>query len=177
MKHLTLLVCAALALGACSRGDNPDGLFGNNLSGGGAIDPAGADLLAGLDSRGIPQDSLQFLTEVIGDRVFFIVDQSTLTPDARRILDLQAAWLNQRTDLPVLIEGHADEQGTTDYNIALSNRRAAAVRDYLVTRGVSDQRLSIIGFGKARPVAVCSDESCWSQNRRAVTVVTGGAGV
>ena len=100
----------------------------------------------------------------------------TLSPEAQGTLDLQAAWLAQRSG-PITIEGHADEQGTTDYNIALSNRRAAAVRDYLVTKGIPDQRLSINGFGKARPVAVCSDESCWSQNRRSVTVFSEVPGV
>ena len=167
---------AALALSACSRGDNPDDLIGASASNA-ALDAAAAQLAGLPNPNGIDQNSLEFLSQVIGDRVFFEVDQSTLTVAARQTLDLQAAWLNQRPGLSITIEGHADEQGTRDYNLRLSQRRAAAVRDYMVTRGIPDGRLSIIPFGKERPVAVCSNEQCWSQNRRAVTVAAGSAGV
>ncbi|MFP4044967.1 MAG: peptidoglycan-associated lipoprotein Pal, partial [Rhodosalinus sp.] len=118
-----------------------------------------------------------YFEEAVGDRVFFAVDQSTLTDEARSVLDEQAEWLTTNSDFSATIEGHADEQGTREYNIALGDRRANAVRDYLVSRGVAQNRLRTVSFGKERPVALCSDESCYSQNRRAVTVLALGAGV
>ncbi len=116
---------------------------------------------------GSPQD---FVINV-GDRVFFLEDQSTLTPEGRATLDKQAQWLNANGQYQVTVEGHADERGTRQYNIALGARRADTVRDYLVARGVAQNRLRTISYGKERPVALCNDESCWSQNRRAVTVL------
>lgn len=165
MKSKIILVAAALAVSACSQGEDASGLFGG-----------GSGQVSGLDGGPIDQNSLAYFNQVIGDRVLFEVNQSTLTPEARGILDQQAAWLLQRPSLPIVIEGHADERGTRDYNIRLSARRAGAVRDYLVTKGIPDSRLSTIPYGKERPLAICSEESCWSQNRRAVTVVTGGVG-
>lgn len=114
----------------------------------------------------------------ISDTVLFAVDQTTLSPAAIGLLDAQVGWLLANPGGPVEIEGHADERGTEQYNIQLGARRAAAVRDYMVSRGVPDSRISTNTFGRARPVATCPDESCWAQNRRAVTIVTGrGAGV
>ena len=95
----------------------------------------------------------------------------SLTPQARETLDKQAQWLNQYNRYAFTIEGHADERGTREYNIALGARRAQTVREYLVSRGVMAQRMHTISYGKERPVAVCNDISCWSQNRRAVTVL------
>ena len=107
----------------------------------------------------------------VGDRVFFETDSSELTPQARATLDKQAQWLNLYNRYAFTIEGHADERGTREYNIALGARRAQTVRDYLASRGVSAQRMHTISYGKERPVALCDDISCWSQNRRAVTVL------
>lgn len=118
----------------------------------------------------------QDLVVNVGDRVFFDTDQSALRADARATLQRQAAWLNQYPDVRVTLEGHADERGTREYNLALGARRANSAKDYLVSLGVAPQRIQTISFGKERPVALCSNESCWSQNRRAVTVVTQGAG-
>ena len=106
----------------------------------------------------------------VGDRVFFETDSSDLTDQARATLDKQAQWLNTYARYAFTIEGHADERGTREYNIALGARRAQTVREYLVSRGISGQRMRTISYGKERPVAVCDDISCWSQNRRAVTV-------
>jgi peptidoglycan-associated lipoprotein len=103
--------------------------------------------------------------------VFFESDQSTLTPQARATLDNQAQWLQRYSQYTFTVEGHADERGTREYNIALGARRAQTVREYLASRGVSPQRMRTISYGKERPVAVCDDISCWSQNRRAVTVL------
>jgi peptidoglycan-associated lipoprotein len=103
--------------------------------------------------------------------VFFTTDSSSLTSEAMATLDKQAAWLNQYQNYRVLIEGHADERGTREYNIALGARRSSVVVNYLVSKGVNGQRITSQSFGKERPVAICNDISCWSQNRRAVTVV------
>ena len=108
----------------------------------------------------------------VGDRVFFETDSSELTTQARATLDKQAQWLTNYSQYSQFtIEGHADERGTREYNIALGARRAQAVRDYLVSRGIQAQRMRTISYGKERPVAVCNDISCWSKNRRAVTVL------
>ena len=112
----------------------------------------------------------------MGDRVLFEVDTSTLTAEGRATLDDQADWLLRNMEYNALIEGHADEQGTRDYNLALGARRAAAVRDYLLTRGITEGRLRTISYGKERPLAICSEESCYRQNRRAVTVLEIGTG-
>jgi peptidoglycan-associated lipoprotein len=112
----------------------------------------------------------------VGDRVFFETDQTDLTPTAVATLDKQAQWLSRYANYTFIIEGHADERGTREYNFSLSARRAQNVRDYLVSRGVSASRLRTVSYGKERPVAVCNDISCWSQNRRAVTVLNAGAG-
>jgi peptidoglycan-associated lipoprotein len=126
--------------------------------------------LAGSAAPGSPQD---FVVNV-GDRVFFETDQTDLTAQARATLDKQAQWLQQYNRYAFTIEGHADERGTREYNIALGARRAQSVRDYLSARGISPSRMRTISYGKERPVAVCDDISCWSQNRRAVTVLNAG---
>jgi peptidoglycan-associated lipoprotein len=108
----------------------------------------------------------------VGDRVFFETDSSELSAQSRATLDKQAQWLNSYSQYgQFTIEGHADERGTREYNIALGARRAQTVRDYLISRGVAANRMRTISYGKERPVAVCDDISCWSQNRRAVTVL------
>jgi peptidoglycan-associated lipoprotein len=150
--HLALAVVAALALGACAS--NP-------------VDP---NAQASAGGAAVPGSAQDFVVNV-GDRVFFESDQSELTMQARATLDKQAMWLTRYNRYTFTIEGHADERGTREYNIALGARRAQSVRDYLVARGVESQRMRTISYGKERPVAVCDDISCWSQNRRAVTVI------
>jgi peptidoglycan-associated lipoprotein len=108
----------------------------------------------------IPGSERDFMVNV-GDRIYFLADQS--------------AWLRQYPQVTIQVEGHADERGTREYNIALSARRATATREFLVAQGLQANRLSTIAYGKERPVALCDAESCWSQNRRAVTVITRGA--
>jgi len=122
---------------------------------------------AGVATPGSQQD---FVVNV-GDRVFFEVDSSELTMQARATLDKQAQWLQNYGNYAFTLEGHADERGTREYNIALGARRAQSVRDYLASRGISPQRMRTVSFGKERPVAICNDISCWSQNRRTVTVL------
>jgi peptidoglycan-associated lipoprotein len=122
-------------------------------------------------SAAAPGSQQDFVVNV-GDRVFFETDSSELTPTSRATLDKQAQWVNTYSRYgQFTIEGHADERGTREYNIALGARRAQAVRDYLISRGVSANRMRTISYGKERPVAVCDDISCWSQNRRSVTVL------
>ncbi len=128
----------------------------------------------GIGANAAKPGTSQDFTVNVGDRVFFTTDSSTLTAEARQILDRQSVWLNKYNSYGITIEGHADERGTREYNLALGARRAAATRDYLAARGVSRNRMKTISFGKERPVAVCNDISCWSQNRRAVTVLGGG---
>jgi peptidoglycan-associated lipoprotein len=127
--------------------------------------------MAGAATPGSAQD---FQVNV-GDRVFFETDSSSLTPQARATLDRQAQWLTQYPNYTFVMEGHADERGTREYNIALGARRSTAARDYLISRGIPASRMRTISYGKERPVAVCDDISCWSQNRRAVTVLDGAS--
>jgi peptidoglycan-associated lipoprotein len=122
---------------------------------------------AGSATPGSQQD---FVVNV-GDRVFFESDSSELTSQSIATLEKQAQWLQIYNQYTFTIEGHADERGTREYNIALGARRAQTARDYLASRGVHPQRMRTISYGKERPVAVCNDISCWSQNRRAVTVL------
>jgi peptidoglycan-associated lipoprotein len=148
---LVVVLMAGLALGACAN--NP-------------ADNAQANA-AGSAAPGSQQD---FVVNV-GDRVFFETDSTDLSPQSRATLDKQAQWLTHYNRYSFTIEGHADERGTREYNLALGARRAQVVRDYLVSRGINAQRMRTISYGKERPVAVCDDISCWSQNRRAVTVL------
>ena len=148
----------ALAMGACSKNPNEDGANGG-LGGMGA----------GAASPGSQQD---FVVNV-GDRVFFESDQTELTSTAQATLEKQARWLSQYPRYTITIEGHADERGTRECNFALGARRAESTKSYLAARGVPASRIRTISYGKERPVAVCNDISCWSQNRRAVTVLGG----
>ena len=137
-----------------------------------AARPGGADLGIGSVALGgaAPGTSQDFVVNV-GDRVFFETDSVEFTSAAVATLNRQVQWLQQYPRYTFVIEGHADERGTREYNIALGARRATAVRDYFVARGIAANRMRTISYGKERPVAVCNDISCWSQNRRAVTVV------
>ena len=128
-----------------------------------------ADSLASAGSAA-PGSQQDFVVNV-GDRVFFESDSTELTMQSRGTLDKQAQWLQPYGNYSFTIEGHADERGTREYNIALGARRAQNVRDYLASRGINPGRMRTVSYGKERPVAVCNDISCWSQNRRAVTVL------
>jgi len=155
-SSITLAAALALSLGLSACAHNNDNL----AAGYGAAGPG----------------SVQEFNQTVGDRVFFTTDQTDLSQTAQATLDKQAAWLNQYNKYSFTIEGHADERGTREYNFALGSRRAQAVHDYLAAKGVSASRMRTISYGKERPVAVCDDISCWSQNRRAVTVLNGAPG-
>lgn len=147
---------AALAIAACAK--TP------------ADDPAA---LASSGVRAAPGSPQDFALNA-GDRVFFDSDSSELSPTAQATLAKQASWLQQYSRYNFTVEGHADERGTREYNFALGARRAETTKEYLVARGIPASRIRTISYGKERPVASCNDISCWSQNRRAVTVLTGG---
>lgn len=136
------------------------------------IPNSAADLGINTNNGAVPGTPQDFTVNV-GDRILFDTDSAVIRPDAQSILQRQAQWLNQYPTFAITLEGHADERGTREYNLALGNRRAAAVRSYLASQGVSSTRMRVISFGKERPVAVCDDISCWSQNRRGVTVLNG----
>jgi peptidoglycan-associated lipoprotein len=125
----------------------------------------------GLGAGAATPGSAQDFTVNVGDRIFFDTDSTSIRADAAQTLDRQAQWLARYPNYAITVEGHADERGTREYNIALGARRAQAVRDYLTSRGVEANRMRTISYGKERPVAVCNDISCWSQNRRSVTVL------
>jgi len=175
MRPITLRLCAALLLLAgCASDEPPD----QSALGGGAGAGAGAGMgaagsgiasseLAGQPAPGTQED----LAVSVGDRVFFDFDSVVLNAEATSVLDGQAAWLKQYPDVVVTIEGHADERGTREYNLALGDRRANAVRNYLVALGIDQERILTISYGEERPADPGHDESAWAQNRRAVTTV------
>ena len=144
--------------------DDPSG------SGPGGVGASDSIRQGALD--GYEESSPEYFSSSIGDKIYFLVDESTINADAAAILSTQASWLIANPGYTALIEGHADERGTREYNLALGARRASAVREYLVSQGVPDSRLQTVTYGKERPVAICSNESCWSQNRRAITAIS-----
>ena len=140
----------------------------------------GSDGAGGVGSGSVPGSpsdptSIAYFQQTVGDRVLFEVDQANLTPGGQSTLDGQANWLLNNVAYNAVIEGHADEQGTRQYNIALGARRADTVRNYLISKGIAGTRLKTVSFGKERPAQLCSEEACYSQNRRAVTVLAAGA--
>jgi len=118
----------------------------------------------------IGTDSVKYLADGVADRVFFATNESILTTASRETLRAQAAWLRANSNITVVLEGHADERGTREYNLALGERRANAAKDYLMTYGVSSDRITVISYGKERPVDSGSNPLAWSKNRRSVTV-------
>ena len=148
LKNTFLILAAALALSACSTGKKAD------VSG---------DVYTGTDT-------VEYLATGVKDRVFFATNKSSLTSLSRETLRKQATYLRKNKNLNVVVEGHADERGTREYNLALGERRANAVKDYLMTYGISGKRISVISYGKEKPVNTESSPLAWSQNRRSVTV-------
>ena len=165
MRYKILGLIAAVALvAACETASE-----GGGAQTGGGAKSASTAMTAGAIRPGSQED----LVVNVGDRVFFDFDKFNLKADARKTLEKQAAWLKANPSVRVTVEGHCDERGTREYNLALGERRANAAKDYLVSLGVNPGRLKTISYGKERPVAMGSNEAAWAQNRRAVTVVTG----
>ena len=152
LKRLLVIVFASILLTACATQKKVDS---DNLIQG--------DVYTGTDT-------VEYLATGVPDRVFFATNKSVLTTASRDTLRKQAAWLRKNADVNVTIEGHADERGTREYNLALGERRANAAKDYLMTYGISGKRMSVISYGKERPVNSGSTPLAWSQNRRSVTV-------
>jgi peptidoglycan-associated lipoprotein len=148
LRNLLIVLFGALVLSACSTAKKTD------LQG---------DVYTGTET-------IQFLATGVPDRVFFATNKSSLTTAARDTLRKQATWLRKNKDLTVTVEGHADERGTREYNLALGERRANAAKDYLMTYGISGKRINVISYGKEKPVNPASNPLSWSQNRRSVTV-------
>lgn len=153
-RFLMVALCAVALAGCANKQNGPDGA---------SLGPDGK----GPVVPGTPRD----FTINAGDIVYFSSDSSDLTPEAQTTLAKQAQWLKQYPQFTITVEGHADERGTREYNIALGARRATAVRNYLASTGIPANRMRTISYGKERPVAVCDDISCWAQNRRAQTVL------
>ncbi len=158
---------AVLLLAACESAPSDTGM---------AAGSGGASSSSSSANQGPRPGSQEDLVVNVGDRVFFDFDQYSVRQDQRAVLDRQAAWLKKYPEVTVTVEGHADERGTREYNIALGNRRATAAKNYLVALGINPNRVQTISYGKERPAVAGSNEQAWSQNRRAVTVVTARAG-
>ena len=150
LKNLLLVVVACFALSACATKKVSTG----QMQG---------DVYTGTDT-------VEYLASGVPDRVFFATNESVLTTASRETLRKQAGWLRKNSDVTIVLEGHADERGTREYNLALGERRANAAKDYLMTYGISGKRISVISYGKEKPVNPASSNLAWSQNRRSVTV-------
>ena len=155
LRNILLVVFASLLLTACATQKK-----------------AAKESASGLIQSDIytGKDTVEFLATGVPDRVFFATNKSILTTASRDTLRKQSAWMRKNKDITVTVEGHADERGTREYNLALGDRRANAVKDYLLTYGISGGRIAVISYGKERPVNSGSSPLAWSQNRRSVTV-------
>ncbi|HKT15459.1 MAG TPA: peptidoglycan-associated lipoprotein Pal [Allosphingosinicella sp.] len=165
-KSITLAaMAAALAVSGCAKKPPAE------LPPGPSTESSTGPETGGIETAIVPGSQADFLRSVPADRIFFDTDSFSVDDQDRAILDGQAAWLQRNANVRVTIEGHADERGTREYNLALGDRRANAAKNYLQSRGIDASRMSVISWGKERPDALGSDESAWSRNRRAVTVV------
>lgn len=170
MKHTFLpVILGVLSLAACAQPTPPARQI---------VDPyantAGGALYQGDIASGslAGEATAEYFSQQVGSTVLFPANQTTLTSEARSTLAQQAQWLNKHGNFSAVVQGHAEETGTREYNLALGARRASAVQEYLVAQGVDAGRVRTLSFGKERPAEVCSDESCYAKNRRAVTVVS-----
>ena len=173
-KFLSLFAAVAL-LGACAQTPDETAKTGDSGMSKASMDKPMKAMPKKKKKRGPaikPGSAAHFVAEV-GDRVFFGYDKSSLKPVGKRTMERQAAWLKKYSSVKVTVEGHADERGTREYNLALGERRANAAKDYLIALGISASRVRVISYGEERPDAVGSNKSAWSQNRRSVTTLTG----
>jgi peptidoglycan-associated lipoprotein len=174
LKFLSIFAAVAF-LGACAQ--TPDE-SATSASDGASKDTMSKDSMKKMKKkRGpavTPGTGADFIASV-GDRIFFDYDRNSLKPISKRILERQAVWLKKYSSVKITVEGHADERGTREYNLALGERRANSAKDYLVALGISASRIRVISYGEERPEAVGSNKGAWSQNRRAVTTLSGAA--
>jgi len=172
MRLSILALCVAgIVLAGCESTPDESGSAAGTGASTGMTSGTGGSGVSGQQLAGPRPGTQEDLTVNVGDRVFFDFDRFDLKAEARAIVDRQAAWLRTYPNVAIMVEGHADERGTREYNLALGERRANSVRDYLLTLGISASRIKTISYGKERPVAPGSNEDAWAQNRRAVTVV------
>ena len=174
LHHTLLAATALIAVAGCAK-KRPAQLPPPPLQDPASGDPTSSDRPSGVDANGaiLPGSDADFRRSVQSNTVLFAVDQYDIDSTARAILDAQAAWLARNPRVRITVEGHADERGTREYNLALGDRRANAAKNYLAARGVDPGRMTTISYGKERPVALGSDEESYAQNRRAVTIVVG----
>ena len=161
LKKLLLLVVTGFFLASCAA---------TNTQQGGDVDAASSSTSSGSDSS-ITAGTQEDLIVNVGDRVYFGYDSSELDSDALELLQDQVAWLKQYSNVEVTIEGHCDERGTREYNLALGEKRASAVKDYLISVGINSERISVVSYGKERPQVLGSNKAAWSMNRRSVTTI------
>ena len=166
-RTMLMLSAAVLTLSACSDEDKAIDTTAPTDQYGSAATPFDPN----ANPSGVVPGSQQDLVVNVGDRVFFGYDQIDLSPEARSTLERQAAWLKQYPNVSITVEGHADERGTREYNLALGEKRAASTKSYLMSLGIDGSRLNTISYGKERPAVPEASAAAWSQNRRAVTVV------
>ena len=167
LKSLMFVFASLFLLAACSSTPSDQG----GAAGGGAQSAGGG---AAPGTQITPGSDRDFIVNV-GDRVFYDFDKYNIRNDQRATLEKQAAWLKRYPQTQITVEGHCDERGTREYNLALGERRANSAKDFLVANGIAANRVRVISYGKERPVALGHDEASWAQNRRAVTVITSGA--
>ena len=169
-RHMLMLSAAVLTLAACSDEDKAvDTAMPTDTSM--SSTGVGTDFGTGAPVNGVVPGTQQDLVVNVGDRVFFGYDQYDLTAEARATVERQATWMKTYANVSVIVEGHCDERGTREYNLALGEKRAMAVRNYLIANGVAPNRVQTISYGKERPVVLGSDNTSWAQNRRGVLVV------
>jgi len=162
LRSLTLLAAVLFVAAACKQSPEMSG----TAQGGAAATPSASSM-----SQGPAKGSREDFIQNVGDRVYFDFDKSNIKPEGQKTLERQATWLKQYTNVTVTIEGHCDERGTREYNLALGNRRANAVKSALVALGVTANRIQTISYGKDRPIVVGSNEAAWAQNRVGITVI------
>ncbi len=172
---IKLLASALLVffLAACSTTpkDTADSSGSGSTSSSSDVASSDSSSSSSADSASIVPGSQEDLIVNVGDRVFFNYDSAELDSDAQELLQDQVAWLKQYSDVSIIIEGHCDERGTREYNLALGEKRAQSVKNYLINLGISSDRVSTISYGKERPAVVGSNDGAWAQNRRSVTIV------
>ena len=170
-RYTVAAIAAALAVTGCAKKPPAQlppepGLGSETGSQSGSGDPSG-----GVGNAVVPGSRADFMQSVPSDRIFFDTDSYTVDDEDRPILNAQAQWLQRNPNVRVTIEGHADERGTREYNLALGDRRANAAKNYLAGQGIAESRMTVISYGKERPAALGSDEEAWAKNRRSVTII------
>lgn len=177
LRVISLIACLVLVAGCGTNTLTRSESYSNGSGTGTSNDGSFSDIESEeIGTSDFAYFSKEYFDYEIGDRVFFALNESALSEEAKEILIKQAEWLEGNPDFTVVIEGHADERGTREYNLALGARRSEAVRTFLLQQGIGAVRMSTVSYGKERPFAACSDETCWSKNRRVVTQIEDSIG-